>query len=74
MIAGKGQNTREISIKGREVVLGEAKTSALLGLHATSGTDWGHSYQESMIQIIFTPGFYNWTKMTKFWMPYLLLV
>ena len=60
MIAGKDQNTREISIKERAVALGEAKTSGFLGLHAICGTDWGgkicHNYQESMGQIIFRTG------------------
>ena len=39
-IAGKGQNTREISIKDRAAALGEAKMSVFLGFHAMSGTDW----------------------------------
>ena len=44
MIAGKGQNTREISIKDRAAALGEAKMGAFLGLHAVSGTDWGGEF------------------------------
>ena len=44
MITGKGQNTREISIKDRAAALGEAKTGAFLGLHAMSGTDWGGKF------------------------------
>ena len=44
MIAGKGQNTGEISIKERAAALGEAKTSAFLGLQAISGTDWGGKF------------------------------
>ena len=44
MIAGKGQNTRAISIKDRAAALGEAKTGAFLGLHAMSGTDWGGKF------------------------------
>ena len=44
MIAGKGQNTREISIKERAAALREAKTSAFLGLHAISGAVWGRKF------------------------------
>ena len=44
MIAGKGRNTREVRIKERAGALGEAKTSAFLGLHAISGTDWGGKF------------------------------
>ena len=44
MIAGKGQNMREIGIKDRAAALGEAKTGAFLGLHAMFGTDWGGKF------------------------------
>ena len=44
LIAGKGQNTREISIKDRAAALGEAKTGAFLALYAMSGTDWGGKF------------------------------
>ena len=44
MITGKSQNMREISIKDRVCALGEAKTGAILGLRAMSGTDWGGKF------------------------------
>ena len=44
LIAGKGQNTREISITNQADALGEAKTGAFLGLHAMSGTEWGDKF------------------------------
>ena len=44
MIAGKCQNTREISIKDRAAALGEAKTGAFLGLRAMSETGWGGKF------------------------------
>ena len=69
MIAGKGQNTREISIKDRAAALGEAKTGAFLGLHAMSGADWGGKF----VPYLRKPGsnhFWNWMIMTRFLMQH----